>query len=289
MSNDSDDTAATRRTILSRWFADVAAAVAMLFGTPRPGAAITAAPRSAWPIVPLGLVVGLLWVATFRGTWRLFGDLAGLRLLPSLAVVVLDAFITSRCLLVATARLASGAETGLPRESNASPSEWSTIVIVVSLLALFALILSLPHLPGWWPTPGDWRSRFNWMYPYPIYRPLLLAPIWGRWGCLVALCMGRAAPDADALTRGYIQSLRPHRLLAHSILPLLLTTIYCSRGRNLVTGPMIATIVLAITVLFATLVTHRRGGQTRVTVLTTGLAAQIVFLIVYRGFWRLIE
>jgi len=236
-----------------------------------------------------GLLIGLAWVGTFRGAWRIFGDLGGLRLLPAVTILGLDAALLSRCLFLAMASCASGARENQERQNAQSITHGAVIVLVVVLISEFAVVLSLPHLPGWWPASHDWRSWFNWMYPYPLYRPLLLAPLWGRWGMLVALGMGRAATDADPLTRGYVRATRPVHLLVQSVLPVALTTIYCSRSGNFVTGPMIAIIILVVSVLFATVATHRRGGQSRATVLATGLVAQLAFLMVYRGFWRLIE
>jgi hypothetical protein len=269
--------------------ADFVAAFAYLFSGTSARPALTEPARRSWPIVPIGLLIGLIWVGTFRGSWRIFGDMGGLRLLPALAIIGFDVLVLSRCLFLALTNWASVERD----EDSPNPSEpiaaWPAMVVVIALVSEFTLVLSLPHLQGWWPSSHDWRSWFNWMYPYPLYRPLLLAPIWGRWGILVALCMGRAAADADPLTRSYVGSMRPIHLFGHSILPVALTTIYCSRGGNFVTGPMIAVIILAATVLFATIATHQRGGQTRTTALATGLVTQIVFLIVYRGFWRLIE
>lgn len=174
-------------------------------------------------------------------------------------------------------------------QTQARANESSLVFMVLFLLGLFVLVLSIQELRGWWPASGDWRSWFNWMYPRPIYRPLLLAPLWGRWGMLVALYSGRPADDADDLTRAYSRGLNLWKLVVHSALPLALSCLYLTRGGRIFTGPMIAAILLGLTILFATIVANLRRGQSRTTILATGLFAQMMFIILYRAFWPLIE
>ncbi|MCB9852708.1 MAG: hypothetical protein H6819_06405 [Phycisphaerales bacterium] len=255
-----------------------------------PGPPDFAKPRRVWPIVPLGLLIGLLWVGVFRATWRVFGEVGDLRLLPSVAVVVLVATFSGRLMLHAAIRLVeTTGKSDQPDTERTHVGEKSLILVILVLLGLFVLVLSLQELRGWWPSNDDWRSWFNWMYPRPIYRPLLLAPLWGQWGMLVTLCAGRAAPNADALTRNYSRELSAWKLVVHSALPLFLTSVYLSRGGRFFTGPMIAAALLAATILFSTIVANLRGGQSRTTVLATGLFAQLLFLFLYRAFWPLIE
>lgn len=274
---------------LIRWRNDVAAAFSYLYGRSSPQEIQSEPQPTLWPMSLFGLLIGLAWVGTFRGSWRVFGDLGGLRLIPGLAILGLDALVFGRCLFLSIARWASERQDDQSARRSQQFGAWAAIVLIVALVSEFTIVLSLPNLSGWWPSSHDWRSWFNWMYPSPLYRPLLLAPLWGRWGIVVALCMGRAAADADPLTRSYIRSMRPIHLLLHSIVPVALTTIYCSRGGNVVTGPLIAVIILVAAVVFATFAAYQREGQTRTTALATGLVTQLAFLIVYRGFWRLIE
>ncbi|MCA9256822.1 MAG: hypothetical protein KDA33_14335 [Phycisphaerales bacterium] len=278
-------------SILLRLTTDVAAAAQYLFsrhdtppGSPAP------APRSVWPMVPIGLLIGLVWTGVFRLTWRVFGEIGSLRLLPSFAVVVVFATLTGHRTLQAAIRLVEApADAQQPRNGQARVGEKSLILLILSLLGMFVLVLSLQEIQGWWPAADDWRSWFNWMYPRPIYRPLLLAPLWGHWGMLVALCAGRAAPHADPLTRNYVRGLNVWKLVVHSAAPLFLTSVYLSRDGRFFTGPMMVATLLAATILFATIVANLRGGQCRSSVLTTGLFAQTLFLVLYRAFWPLIE
>lgn len=246
-------------------------------------------PRT-WPLVPLGLGLGLLWVGTFRATWRLFGEVSNLRLIPSFAVVVVFALVTGRSMLRAAMRLAESPRFPGCAENQPTPiRETSLVLVTLFLLGLFVFVLSIQELRGWWPATDDWRSWFNWMYPRPIYRPLILAPLWGQWGIIVALCTGRVAPTADSLTRTYNHDLSAFKLVVHSALPLGLSCIYLTREGRYFTGPMIAALLLALTILFSTVVANLRRGQSRTTILSTGLFAQFMFIVLYRAFWPLIE
>lgn len=281
----------TRPPLLVRLSLDIVAAIRFQF-VRRPESATRqdTINRRAWPFVPLGLLIGLMWVGTFRATWRIFGEVGNLRLLPSFAVVVLVATFSGRLMLQAAIRLVeTPGKSEQPDAERTHVGEKSLVLVILMLLGLFVLVLSLQELRGWWPSNDDWRSWFNWMYPRPIYRPLLLAPLWGQWGMLVALCAGRAAPNTDTLTRTYSRELSAWKLVVHSMLPLFLTSVFLSRGGRFFTGPMIAAILLAATILFSTVVANLRGGQSRTTVLATGLFVQIFFLFLYRAFWPLIE
>lgn len=246
--------------------------------------------RRPWPMIPVGLLVGMLWVGTFRATWKVFGEIGSLRLIPSLAIVVLLAVFTGRPMLRAAMRLVEDLR-GVSAVHRNTPivGQNSILLMVLVLLGHFVLILSIQELRGWWPSPDDWRSWFNWMYPRPIYRPLLLTPLWGYWGVLIALNTGRAAEDADSLTRAYGRHLSVWKLAAQSALPIFLTSVYCSRGGNFFTGPMIALILLGATILFSTIVANLRGGQSRTSALSAGLFTQMTFILLYRAFWPLIE
>lgn len=238
----------------------------------------------AW-IVPVGLLIGLAWVGLFRGSWKLYGegDVQGLRLIPALALVLLEMLVTGRLLVFAAARAADDARIGI--ESSQPLSARGTVVMLAVAMTQWALIVSIPHWSPWWPTPDDWRSTFNFLYPRPIYRPLLLAPLWGRWALLLAASVGRTANHADPLTAAVCASATPSRVLRNAIAPLLLSCIYFSRERNFLIGGLIGLGVLAISYLTAVILSIRCGGQTRTTIFATGQIAQLAFLAIYRAAW----
>jgi hypothetical protein len=157
------------------------------------------------------------------------------------------------------------------------------------VLALWALVTSIPFEPPWWPSPSDWRHYFNFLYPRPIYRPLVLAPIWGHWGILLAATIGRTASHADAPTVHFCQAMRPGRLLVHTILPTALTAIYASREENRLIGVVISLLVLGVAYAAAVIFARKGDGQTRQSLLAVGMVALLAFLAIYRAFWPFIH
>lgn len=235
--------------------------------------------------IGFGLLTGLAWTAIFRISWRLFGEIGGIRPLPAILVLAADSLILASPLYFAWSRVAGRFASGNEPEKATR----SVIFLVVLLLLQFCLLLSVLDSHGYWPSPDSWRSFFNWANPRPIYRPLLLAPIWGRWGILVAACIGRAANDSDIETKSVVERTTPIGLLIATLLPFLLTTLYGNRAGNVFTGPMIGIVLFVATYLYAVRLAHRFGGQTRDTLLSAGLFAQIVFFILYRAFWPLMQ
>ncbi len=278
---------------LARSFAGLATAVVFLLPVgwrAEPDGDETVPDFARW-VVLIGVVIGLAWAGGFRIVWRLYGETGGLRLAPSLAIVLLESLFTGGLLVLGLARstvLLTESRVTAPSslDSSGSLPAVGTVVLVLILLTQFALILSVRATPGWWPPPEDWRSHFNFMYPHPIYRPLLLAPIWGRWGILVAATIGRTAPHADARTTALNKSMTPGRLLLHAVVPILLTAIYCSRSRNYMTGLLIGLIVFGVTYVAAVTFARRGDGQTRQSIFASGQVAQLAFLVIYLGFWR---
>ncbi len=266
-----------------------AAALLLLDPARRPGEPSAALVR--W-VVPLGLLIGLAWAATFRGAWRLYGEVAGLRLLPALAVVLLEALLTGRYLTLALSHVADTLDRASPDPQASQLDDLSAplrlrgaLILMLLVLVQWTLIVSIPVVNPWWPPPGDWRSAFNFLYPQPIYRPLLLAPLWGRWSILLAASIGRTAHGADALVAAACGRMTPARLLRQAVVPLLLSCVYFSRERNFLIGAVMALGVLTLSYLSAVALARRCGGQTRITLLATGQIGQIGFLAVYRALW----
>lgn len=272
----------------------LAAAAAYLFPFGRRTGSLDPAEfsRAAPWIVPLGLAVSLSWVIVFRAVWRLFGDTAGLRLVPSTAILLLDVAFTGSLLFMGLVAIVNGMTARQPLHPDAhqvqSLSYPAVTALVLAVLLQWALILSIPVEPPWWPSTG-WRRHFNFMYPAPHYRPLILAPLWGRWGLLLAACVGRTARNADPQTVALCESMRPALLLRRAILPLALSVIYFSREGAYLGGVIAGLITFGITYLAAVFLAHRGGGQTRHSLYAVALVAQIAFLAVHRAFWPLIH
>ena len=123
----------------------------------------------------------------------------------------------------------------------------------------------------------------NFAYPHAFYRPLLLAPIWGRWGVLLAASLGRAAPDADPLTQQILSRQSVQMVLGWFAPVTALTAVYCGYGGRWPFGCVIALAVLAVTFLFSVVISHRRGGQNLMTLRAAGFVAEVSYLLLYMG------
>lgn len=250
--------------------------------------------------VPIGALIGLAWAGVFRAMWRLYGEIGELRLVPALAIVLLEAIITGRYLLLALASVediaarrpdATDAEALEPSPAAlAQPfGAWGILVLILSVVTQWTLLVSIPRVTPWWPPPEEWRSYFNFLYPQPIYRPLLLAPLWGRWAILLAGSIGRTARSAEPSIASLCAALTPGCVLRNALIPIILTCVYFSRERNFMIGAVIGLVVFAIAYLAGVRLAHRFGGQNRLTLLAAGQIAQVTFLAVYRAMWPVIH
>ena len=231
-------------------------------------------------LVPLGLLWGLLWAAVFRLSWRIFGEVAGARFMPALVVLLLDAAFLGarqywgawRVLCRVTARRTEG-------RSEEGGSLAPMLGLMLILLSVWVLILSVPNRPGYW--PADWRATLglNELLPRPIFRPLILAPIWGRWAMLMAANVGRVRPGSMA--EGFCAAVRPSLVLGAFVPTAALTAAYCAQFGSPLVGLIIALAVLGVTHLASTLLGRRLGGQSLSTIFAVSLLAQITFLLAY--------
>lgn len=239
-------------------------------------------------IVPFGILIGLLWVGVFRFTWRVFGETGNLRVVPALTVVLVECLLTGPFLAMGLARavhLLTGDRSRRAAMDRRTPlSPVGTLALMLTVLSQFVFIVSVPKALGWWPD-DDWRAYFNFLYPQPIYRPLILAPIWGRWAILLAATIGRPGHDADPATVALCRSMHPARLLRQAVVPMVLTMIYCSRSQNFLIGVVIGLLVFGVTYLVSVAMSRRGGGQTRQTLFAAAQIAQLSFLVLYRAFW----
>lgn len=244
-------------------------------------------------IVPVGLITGVLWAAIFRFTWRLYGETANLRIIPALSIVLLECLITGPFLALGLARTVHLLTGKTPLRAALTPGEplspVGTLALALTVLSEWALIASVPTITPWYPMPYDWRSYFVFMYPAPVYRPLILAPLWGRWAMLLAASVGCMGHYADDKMIALGSAIRPARLLRQSVFPVVITAIYCSRDQNLLTGAIIGLLVFATSYVVAVLLSRRGGGQSRQSLYAVAQIAQLAFLLFYRAFWRQIH
>ncbi|HUU84845.1 MAG TPA: hypothetical protein VM243_15195 [Phycisphaerae bacterium] len=236
-------------------------------------------------LVPAGLLMGLAYAALYRGCWRVFGEVAGVRLLPAVVVWLLDAALLGLPMFVGAARVGDcwGRPHLLDDAADGRQLGVAGVFILVVLLVLkLALWTALPEgILGW---PTDWRRHFNFLYPRPVFRPLILAPLWGRWALMLAGSIGRTAPMQDRPILGRAGGASPVRLLGWFLFNLVMTAVYCGRHGRWMIGCIIGLVVLGVTFLFSVVVARRFRGQTRSTVYAAAGLGEIVFLVAYLAF-----
>lgn len=273
-----------------RFLNGLPAALRLLLPLPRPASSLPSRAFASAPhwLIPLGLLIGLAWAGLFRVTWRVYGETGSLRPMPALAIVLLECCFTGVYLILGFARafqsLTGPRPVTRPVDNDAPFTQHTTLALCLLILAQFTLILSIPNETPWWPS-SDWRARFNFIYPAPIYRPLILAPLWGRWGMLVAACVGRSARTADPAIAAFSSAVRPVHLLAHAALPLVLSAIYCAREGNFLVGIKLGLLVFGVTYLASVVMARRGGGQTRSSIYAAAQIAQLATLAIHRAFW----
>ncbi len=243
--------------------------------------------RASHWFVPIGLAIGLLWVGVFRAVWRLYGEeVTSLRLVPAAAVVLVDGLFVGYCLfggLAATVNALTGRRHAREPEQEDAVALAQPAVMVLLLAILLELILISALRTGSWWWPSDWRRYLNFAYPRLIYRPLLLAPLWGRWAILLAASVGRVAPRAHSAAVGLSRASSPRRVLTTFLPPLIFTAAYCSRSGNVIIGTIIALAVLGLTFVSSVIIARRGGGQTRRSMLAAGKIAELIFLGAFVG------
>ncbi len=265
------------------WLASLGLALRFLLpiGDP-PGGSVTAWRRAAYWFVPIGLAIGLVWVGTFRGAWRLYGEeVTSLRLVPAAAVLLVDVLFAGYFLFVgltATINALTGQRHARePEKDEAGVLALPAVMVLLLAIVLELVLISALRTGAWW-WPADWRRHLNFAYPRLIYRPLLLAPLWGRWAILLAASVGRVAPRSHPAARGLSQAVTLKLVLGMFLPPLILTAVYCSRSGNVIIGTIIALIVLGLTFVSSVIMARRGGGQTRRSMLAAGKIAELIFL-----------
>lgn len=222
-----------------------------------------------------GVLIGVLHAGVMRVAWKAFGEYQFVRFVPMAAVLVVELTWTGYYLLrslSSTIQRASG---------QAGPG--LTLPVLVGVLAVtvleYALLLSLPQGQMDW---SDWRARLGFLYPRPIYRPLILMPLWGRWGMTLAMCIGRSAPDASDRLKQMMTGITMRRILLYWFLITAVTVLYTSGSAgDLARGVVIGMGVILVAYMVSFSLGRARGGQDEATVGTAGLAAQLGFLLLY--------
>jgi hypothetical protein len=240
-------------------------------------------------LVGLGLLIGLAYTGVYRAVWRQFGEVRGLQLMPAVAVWLLDVGLCGALAYFGAARtlgrvLAPSAPVDAAGGDRPVRYPIEVVGLVVLVVLKLVVLLAIPQGIAGWPGPGDWRSHFNWMYARPHFRPLILAPMWGRWAILLVGSIGRLRDRGDVALSRFCGSLSAARVLLWMVPVTVLTSVYCGRLGRWMFGCIIACLVLGGTYLYGVIAVRRQGGQTRETILGAGVIAELIFLVAYEAF-----
>ena len=252
------------------------------------GAGVVASRTAVHWLVPGGLLIGLVYVGLYRASWRIFGEVAHVRLMPALVVWLVDATLLGLALNMGAVRTidrwaelrhGSGAADSVSPVLERTLGLVGVIALVIVLVVKFVLWTAIPEgIAGW---PADWRRYLNFLYPRPVFRPLILAPMWGRWGLLLAGGIARAAPQPGGSVVGLSGGRSPAVVLGWFLVPLVITAVYCGRGGRWMIGCIIGLLVLGTTFLVAVMAARRFAGHTRFTIYAAAFVAEVTFLACY--------
>lgn len=239
-----------------------------------------------------GLLIGIAYAAIFRIVWFWLGEYHRIRLAPTIVLVALHAaFFGYRLLEGAAQVVATRARPVNPRASDDDldppPTDASAVaqlpvmlLLVLAVLGEFALLVSLPA--GAVPYPAGWREHLGIAYPYVIYRPLMLMPLWGRWAVMLASGIGRSAPDASQRFKRLAAGGSLGSVLACWAGATALTVMYCSpKGEHIAWSMLISLGMLLVAYLVGFVLSQRYGGQNESTVNACGWAVELSFLLAY--------
>jgi len=216
-------------------------------------------------LMALSLAWGLISTGLYTAAWVIFGDYFGIPLMPVAAVVGgMGLWLYCRSF------------TALGQTLAKDPPA----AALASALAAILLALGLLGLRGW--TPDYAQSlppALMWLRPRPLYRPLLLGPLWGAWAMLIVaqLFKGRVeSSPAIAALRSGCGPLKTSALLA----ALLAWTVYYF---NYLPWTQLSISAAAVggALLGGWALAGRRGGVDRQTLLAVNLLTQIVFMTAY--------
>jgi len=232
-----------------------------------------------------GLATGILYVGVFGVTWRYFGEYHGIRWIPAAAVLAVDLGLLGYRLLSGSVRLVTG-QTDEDHRSLALTLPAILPVVLVAILK-FALLVSLRR--GHWQSApaGAWQwdsifGHLGFLYPQPIYRPLVLMPLWGRWAMSLALSIGRPAPNASGRLKTMANRSSLPVIFGQWLLCALLTVVYCSgSGEHVARSIIIALNLLMVAYLASFALSRKENGQTESTVTAIGLVGELTFLALY--------
>ena len=217
-----------------------------------------------WQVWALSAAWGIAQAWLWALAWRVFGDYSGLPLMPVALIVALTfSWIYRRAAI-------SLADSMVGRQERH--------LAITVLVAAWVLILL--GLQGWHP---DWAvsypSWIRWARPMAVFRPLILAPLWGAWGMMITCLFSRPSFTMQPAVSAYAGRCGPIFVAAAMAVNLGLSLWYFNYLPWSQAAIPCATAVVA---LISGLALSRGGRRlTRKVLLANNLVAQLAFLTAY--------
>ena len=206
---------------------------------------------------------GILSMGVWATAWRVFGDYFGLPLMPAVAVVAVTTLWLYRLSFLALGEIIGDGPTG-------GRALGCSIIVAVFLFAMLGL-------KGWNP---DWSTpTWQWIRPRALYRPLILAPVWGAWSMIIVPQFRRPGKNTEPAVSAFSAGCGPLTAAACLVAPLAGSIVYFNYLQWTQLGISVATVIAAIGggLIFCRLV----GGLNRKALLATNLLTQLVFFLAF--------
>jgi len=215
-----------------------------------------------WQVLALSVAWGIAQAWLWGASWKTLGEYSGMLLMPTAVGIIVTFGGFYRQATVATADLLFGrSQRGL------------AISILVMVWGL--IFLTLHGLGEDWPVGyPDW---IRWTRPMAVFRPLVLAPVWGAWAMMAACLFHRRTYTTQPIAAAFAQGCGVLR----TALVLALVTAGSLWYFDFL-GPLQAVVPIAsaVAAVVGGLGLSRRGRRlTRSTLLATNLLTQTVFYV----------
>lgn len=218
-----------------------------------------------WGLLLLSLAWGVALACLWAGAWAVFAHSStSLHLIPALSFVLATTLWLYRPATLSLAEALAGRD---------ARSLGVSVVVVSLLLAGIGLpgggVRSSLHLSVWW----------QWLQPYPEYRVLILAPVWGAWAMLVT-CQFRkpcdqTEPAVVALARG------AGPIVATASMGALMAASLCWLNFLPWTRVLIPAVAAVVATVGGPVLCIRAGGLKRSALLAGNLLTQFAFWMAY--------
>ncbi len=213
-----------------------------------------------------GGILAWLWDAVFHITWTVFGILNW----------VIPAVV---CAAAIGAGLYRQGLIGLVRTLTGDRLIFKLLGAGAVIFALSAVLNYSFHLSN-----PDWATQLpvhlRWLWPRPICRMLIVAPVWGTWAMMVLGQFHRPDEQTDLPTEKFIESVKPIAAAGYLVLPFAMTLVFL---KYLPVWREYIPPVAAATAAFGggTLIKKRLGSVNRQVLLATNFLTQLALLAGY--------